>query len=198
MCSNDEQNIGNNRCCKNGSLQGSLFVKHLLKTFFGHDDSAIAKQVDWVRDVLGFYTTVIDFHQFLELVTTGCKIYNKLDQQFTTFQSLTFIQSLGMIMPWYHERSTYGSFQNCLWSTVGRPKKRQTQRKTNVNSLVARFFQLSKLEYLQRQTKINKGKKMLNNCQIEKNQKITTGSISSETTCPPSPELTDKQSRTVV
>ena len=44
----------------------------------------------------------------------------------------------------------------------------------------------------QRQIKIKQGKRMLENWRIEKIQKITAGSSSSETTNPSSPELARK------
>ena len=40
----------------------SLFVKHLLKTFFGRDGSVIATQADQIQKVFRYYTTVVDFH----------------------------------------------------------------------------------------------------------------------------------------
>jgi len=47
----------------------------------------------------------------------------------------------------------------------------------------------------QRRLKVNKGRQMLENWRIDKIQKITTGSSSSETTNSPSPELTNMTSK---
>ena len=79
---------------KMASLQGSLFVKHFFLTFFGHDGSAIAIQADRIQEVFGYYTTVVDFHQFSELVNGIQDLKTSL---FATIQGLTVIQKRNMI-----------------------------------------------------------------------------------------------------
>ena len=45
------QTDGTTGAAKMASLQGSLFVKHLLMTFFGRDGSAIATQAGRIQEV---------------------------------------------------------------------------------------------------------------------------------------------------
>jgi len=60
------------------SLQGSLFVKHLLMTFFGRDRSALKDQEVRIQQVFDSYPPVGDLYQFIETVRTEQGIYNKL------------------------------------------------------------------------------------------------------------------------
>ena len=57
------QTDGSTGAAKMASLQGSLFLKFLLKAFFGRDGSAIATQVDQIQEV---FWILYNFHQFSE------------------------------------------------------------------------------------------------------------------------------------